>query len=112
MMTLGSLTPALIGHEWGWIEDHGGVFSFTPFFLYLAALSSGCWPLTMTMLLILAWRTLVFLRGEAAKELFWIFSLPFLLCLEFSGDWWPVSVLLVALGTAFFLWRQRRTGEV
>ena len=111
VMTAGCLTPTLIGHGLEGIEDQGGVLAFSPFFLVLNAMLTDSWPLSVTLLFILAWRTVVFARGEGLNELFWIYVLPFLMSSSSCGDAEPLAWLLVALGIGFFLCHQRRLGR-
>lgn len=111
VMTIGCLAPTLIGHGWDGIENHGGVSSFTPFFLYVAALSTNCWPLSMTILVVLAWRLIAFLWGEGTSDLFWMFLLPFLICIGFSDDAWPYAALLALLASGLFYRYQRLLSE-
>ena len=104
--TLGSIAPIFIRHGF---ESFGLIqwqFLFLPFYLFLIAMMSGC--VAVPLVIVFAWRLLVFLRDEGSRmELFWIFILPFLIGIRTSEDAWPFAALL-ALGPIVFVIEQQR----
>lgn len=91
--------PIVIGRGFDALAGIGWVLLFFPFYLFLMALFSGCWAfVAIPLLLMWAWRALVFLREEGLiKELFWIFMLPFLIAIRASQDAWPRAALIAAI---------------
>lgn len=97
--TLGSFMPIVIGHGFDALAGIGWVLLFFPFYLFLIALFSGWWAfVAIPLLLMWAWRALVFLREEGlTRELFWIFMLPFLIAIRASQNAWPRAALIAAI---------------
>ncbi|MDB2673770.1 hypothetical protein N9Y81_02315 [Akkermansiaceae bacterium] len=110
--TLGAFIPILIGSIFeSWFGVFGVIqwqFLLLPLYLLLIALVSGWWSfVAVPLLLVFAWKFIVFLRGDGdSVALGWIFLLPCLIGFRTSGDGWPlVAILSGAL--AVRLWRCR-----
>lgn len=108
--TLGILGPSFIGHGPVSLAEIGYQFLFFPLILLALAFFSGWWSfLAIPLLAILAWRVRSFLRDEGSTiELYWIFALPFLICLRVSGDAWLVAIGFIVVVSLFVLRQQKR----
>ena len=108
--TLGVLVPSFIGHGPLSLAEIGYQFLFFPLILLAITILSGWWSfVAVPLLAILAWRVHCFLRDEGSTiELYWIFALPFLICIRLSGNAWPVAAALIGVVSFFVLRRQRR----
>jgi hypothetical protein len=96
--TLGAFTPV-------WLR--GGVDAFAiigwqlllfPIYLFFVAIISGWWGLAaVPLLIVLAWRLLLFVRDESdTLDLLWIYLLSMMISIRASGGALPVAVLIVA----------------
>lgn len=109
--TLGAYAPIIIRHGFETFEVIQWQFLFFPFYLFICAMMSGWWGLVaVPLLLVLAWRLLVFVRDDGSKfELLWIFLLSFLISIRTSEEAWPFAALLALGGIVFVIEQQRRS---
>jgi hypothetical protein len=81
-----------------------------PIYLFGVALGSGWWTfIALPLLLVLAWRTMLYLRDESdPPELLWIYLLGYFITLRASGDRWLMATATAVGISAYACWRQQR----
>jgi hypothetical protein len=100
--TIGAAAPiGLFGGDLA-IDDFGWGLLFLPFYLLIMAITSGWWSfIAGPLLIVLAWRIILFMRNDnSGSDLVGIFTLSYLIGIRGAGSDWPIGLVF----GAFFIY--------